>query len=384
MFYSLFLAQEGSEAAASILQQSLELSKGTVQAWQETWISVFDPSDMTGMWSAMIETSKVIAGFCLLYMAVKSGSELLSSQSIGKVVEMLSFPIATVLLLNGNGKFLAYITLAIREVGYFVVRSVTERQVMGVRLEIATEQLKRNNIGVQRINQLYGECISYVGEELTTCWQSKGAEGEAIINALEKTSSVDMSPARAFAETAMLLGTQADGTIGTLSDVGTGLKGIASFFQGGFSEVVQDQAFPVIQAVLYALQWAFVNMSEAALLITAVLAPIALVMSILPTAGRPIFIWGSAMVSILGMQLGYNLVVGIVATVLINTEGNVVEVASNLGFLAFASLFAPLFATAGATWGGAAMFSSISRRANAIAAVATGGISAIIGGFRKT
>ena len=383
MFYSYLLAQEGSEAAASILQQSLELSKGTVQAWQETWISVFDPSDMTGMWSVMVETSKVIAGFCLLYMAIKSGSELLNSQSIGKVVEMLSFPIISVLLLSGNGKLLAYITLAIREVGYFVVRSVTERQVMGVRLEIATEQLKRNNIGVQRINQLYGECISYVGEELTNCWQSKGAEGEAIINALEKTSNVDMSPARAFAETAMLLGTQADGTIGFLSEAGTGLKGIASFFQGGFSEVVQDQAFPVIQAVLYALQWAFVNMSEAALLITAVLAPIALVMSILPTAGRPIFIWGSAMISILGMQLGYNLVVGIVATVLINTEGNVVEVASNLGFLAFASVFAPLFATAGATWGGAAMFNSISRRANAIAAVATGGVSALIGGFRK-
>ena len=126
---------------------------------------------------------------------------------------------------------------------------------MGVRLAIATEQLKRNNIGVQRITQLYGECISYVGEELTTCWQSKGAEGEAIINALEKTSSVDMSPARAFAETAMLLGTQPDGTIGFLSDAGTGLKGIASFFQGGFSEVIQDQAFPVIQAILYALQF---------------------------------------------------------------------------------------------------------------------------------
>ena len=89
------------------------------------------------------------------------------------------------------------------------------------------------------------------------------------------------------------------------------------------------------------------------------------------------------MISILGMQLGYKLVVGSVATVLINTEGNVVEVASNLGFLAFASVFAPLFATAGATWGGAAMFNSISRRANAIAAVATGGVSAIIGGFRK-
>ena len=83
------------------------------------------------------------------------------------------------------------------------------------------------------------------------------------------------------------------------------------------------------------------------------------------------------------MQLGYNLVVGIVATVLINTEGNVVEVASNLGFLAFASVFAPLFATVVTTWGGAALFNSISRRANAIAAVATGGVSAFIGGFRK-
>jgi hypothetical protein len=116
---------------------------------------------------------------------------------------------------------------------------------------------------------------------------------------------------------------------------------------------------------------------EAALLIAAVLAPIALALSILPVAGRPIWAWLSGFVGLIGLQVGYNLLVGIVAAVLANTDGGAVEVSQNLGFLLFISVFAPGLVTALASWSATSLFSAISRRANGIASTITGGISTV-------
>jgi len=50
MYFShLFLAQEGSQAASEVIQQSLQLSQDTVEAWQRTWDAAIDP-DVYELW----------------------------------------------------------------------------------------------------------------------------------------------------------------------------------------------------------------------------------------------------------------------------------------------------------------------------------------------
>lgn len=140
---------------------------------------------------------------------------------------------------------------------------------------------------------------------------------------------------------------------------------------------MQDRLIPIIQSVLYAVQWAFVNIVEASLLIAAVMAPIALALSVLPVAGRPIWAWASGFIGLMGLQISYNLLVGIVAVVLVNTQGGALEVSQNLGFLMFIAIFAPALTTAIASFSATNLFTAISRRANGVASTITGGIATV-------
>jgi hypothetical protein len=152
--------------------------------------------------------------------------------------------------------------------------------------------------------------------------------------------------------------------LGAAGDISTGLLGNMglSMIDGGFAQVIQDRTLPIIQFILYIMQWAVVNLIEAALLMTALFAPIAVALSLLPLAGRPIFAWLSGFLGILAVQMGYNILVGLMAFVIVNID-NVSEVISSMGFLMFSAVFSPYLAYEIGRGGGVALYQGISNRA---------------------
>jgi hypothetical protein len=291
------------------------------------------------------------------------------------VVELFTFPLIVLLFLGGDGRLLSNIILFIRSLGYTLVTGLLNQQLLGYTLEGAVKQFGLNNLGVQRIKQLYAECEGLVGDPFQQCWNSKGPEAQAIYDNLQaQNGDIDFGPLESFVTVL------SDFTIaGGIDSIGDAVSGFRDGgINGAFVSVIQDRFIPLIQSVLYAVQWAFVNLVEAALLIAAVLAPIALVLSILPVAGRPIWAWASGFIGLMGLQIGYNLIVGIVAVVLANTEGGALEISQNLGFLMFISIFAPALVSGFSTWSATALYSAISRRANGIASTVTGGVSSAV------
>lgn len=345
------LAQEGSRAAASVIERSLNLTRSVAGSWDRSWEMLTDNSDLS-LWSAVVNFSLKVALLALIYYAISQSNNVLNTVSFSKVVEMFVTPIVVVVLLGGNGYLLAQITLILRGVGRSLILDILQLQLGGISMQSAISQVNGNMLATNRIRQVFQECAALTGEPLRVCIDSKQAEAQTIIDALGQTAST----------------TAAQNLLDTIGDALRADAGQA--LQGIFTQVIQSTAVPIVQFWLLALQWAYVNISEAALLLTALFAPIAVVLMLIPIAGSALSIWFTGFVSILAIQLGYVLIVGIGASVLVATDAQnqtAISAAGDYGFLIFISIFAPTLATAIGKGGGQAAYQGISQKAGQVA-----------------
>lgn len=360
--FHLFFAQEGSQAASEVIQQSLRLNQDTIASWQRIWNAAIDPNTVE-LWAGLVSFGGSLAALSIIYLSIKYAGELGNINSWSKILEMFLWPLTVFIFLAGNGQLLAQVVRIVRAIGYTQVSKILEIQLAGVTFRQAVEQVRLNNLSIHRIQQIYGECVNLVGAELNECWQSKQIEAQEMLS--QVGVNTDISPAQTFLDTLL-----------NFTIVG-GIRDVGSFIEGGFVQVLQDKIIPIIETILYAVQWAFVNTLDACLLGTALFAPIALGLSILPTAGRLIIAWGSAMISIFAIQMGYNILLGIIAVVLVSTTGNFAEVVSDLGFLLIAAIFAPRIAYLLGKGGGVALYEGASRKAAQVTTAATSAVSTI-------
>jgi hypothetical protein len=119
---------------------------------------------------------------------------------------------------------------------------------------------------------------------------------------------------------------------------------------------IEDSGLQLVRVILYALQWMVVNLLEAALLLTALFAPVAMGLSLLPFQGRLIFAWLVGFLSLFGVQFGYNLVVGLVANRIGQTATSTLN---DLGFALLLAIGAPVVAGLVAKGGGVAVYSGL-------------------------
>jgi hypothetical protein len=109
--------------------------------------------------------------------------------------------------------------------------------------------------------------------------------------------------------------------------------------------------------ILKGWQWAFANIIEASLLLTAVSGPIAVAGSLLPIGTRPLWAWLTGLFSLGMAKIYYNIVVGIIATVIVRAQA---ENESDFGFVVLLSILAPVLAVALAAGGGFAVYRALS------------------------
>jgi hypothetical protein len=92
-------------------------------------------------------------------------------------------------------------------------------------------------------------------------------------------------------------------------------------------------------------------------------------LSLLPFQGKPILAWLIGIFSLIGIQLGYNIIVGLTSTVMTaaQNQGQGISISdSDLAFLLFLSIFSPALATLVASGGGIAVYQSISNNIKGI------------------
>lgn len=356
----VLLAQEGSQNALKVIVDSLNLSGGVTESWNELWQALLLGANEQSLWQSIVQFALRIAVLALIYFAIQHGNEVMKTQSFSQVIEMFITPLVVIFLLGGNGQILSRIILVVRGLGRTLIGEVLSKQALGIALDRSIVEVNSNLYAMQRVRQVFQECAALTGQPLTDCITTKQSEAQAIVDGLGTQTPVQA--AQAFLN-----------NIAAMANPAATLGGVSgSFIQGGFSQVIQDQLVPIIQALLYAIQWAFVNILEAALLLTALFAPIAVALMLLPMAGNALAAWFTGFISLLSIQLGYNLLVGLVALVLVHTDRqDAVGVAGSFGFLVFLAIFSPALAVQIGRGGGAMLYDSISRYATAMLSTAT-------------
>jgi hypothetical protein len=373
MMPTLFFAQAGSANAVEVLQDALLLSEETRASWQKTWdfSLVTDP---TTLWAASVNFAIGIAAFGMLYLAIREGNDVLKQQSWGKLIEMITWPFIVVFMLGNNGFMLAGVVLALRGVGQSLLDDILQTSLGGVRMQTAIQNVNLDALTIARIRQIYADCDGVVGAQLATCFENAQAEAQGMIDSargqfegFNAAASTNFLQSTIVAPQGSLTQTTND-ILGAAADLGNrvGEQTATDGVDGAFGAILQFFLLPFVEAILYTLQWVAVNLSEAALIMTALFAPIALALSLMPIAGRMIFAWLAGFLGILSYQLGYNILVGLMAFVIINLQGTA-ETVSGLGFLFFSALGAPWIAFQIGQGGGVALYQGLSRRAAAIA-----------------
>ncbi|MFB2895099.1 hypothetical protein ACE1CI_19505 [Aerosakkonemataceae cyanobacterium BLCC-F50] len=351
----------GEGSALDIVNQSINLAKATSEAWNKVWISTIDPI-ASGLWVGLVSLGIILAAISILFLTLTSGKDIIEKQSWSELAALFIWPIVIMLFLGANGKLLANTVIFTRNFAYKQVQSVLVAQLGELTFRDAIANVTISNIGKQQLENLYSDCRNKVGEELVSCWNSKREAAQKIVDEAEKQAagSTPLKALRIFAETLWnnSLPGAAQDAINLINDPGS---------------VFREKAIPIIRFILYSLQWAFVNMLEAALLLTALFSPIAMGLSLLPLQGRPIWAWATGFLSLFGTQLGYNIIVGIAAVVLVNSGA---ELASDVAFLFFISIFAPGLALLIAGGGGIALYNGIAGNAKQIIDVFSNAIGA--------
>lgn len=352
------LATTGGEQSLDLLNDAITIAQNTVESWNELWSVTFLATENT-FWDALVELGKVLAGFSILYLTFTEGKEILEKTSWSRLVTILIWPMIIMFFLGNHGNLLAQTVLLVRNIGHAQVQNVLEFEVAGIVFEDAIVDITIANVAREQIEALYNECKGLSDDAFPSCWEEKQESLESIIESAEEKSG---------------------GWIESLRKLGETVGNVVAVARGDFSKVgetFRSIHIPIIRFILKSVQWAFVNILEAALLLTATFAPIAMGLSLLPLQGRPIFTWLIGMIYLFGAQLGYNIIVGLTAVVIMKSNA---ELASDISFLFFISIFAPALAVLISSGGGIALYNGMSSRiqqlanilSNAIATVATG------------
>lgn len=357
--FSIFLAQipppdNASDATVgiSLVASSIELSKKTVEAWNQAWGDAINPSG--ALWAGLCNLGTTLAALGIIFLAIKMASDYQEKRFLwSELAASVVWPLFIALFLANNGYLLSQSILLVRSIGHQEVVAVLDIQLADTTFKKAISDVTLTQSVKAQVSTIYAECQGLTGKPLTDCLQEKRPIVEQILVEAENQNGEPLEAARQ--------------AVAELTDF---VQNPGAVFSATISLI--------LITFLYALQWAFVNILEASLIMTATFAPIALGLSLLPLGSKPIWAWASGFIALFGVQLGYNIVVGLAATVIVAAGAQSI---SDLAFLAFISIFAPALALLIAGGGGVALYTGINSRATALVNAAFDGAIAVSTGI---
>lgn len=254
-------------------------------------------------------------------------------------------------LLSNNGAQTARLAEAMRGFQNSVNDKAMQLQVDQVSIQQAYDGVMAKIAAQQAASDRMSECSEKSKEEYKKCVQKQFEKAKKDAKEIEKQLPDDASkPVKEF--------------IGKLDD----LSGLNATPWGEKRSLVGRQQMTYVRAILMAAQSAFQHLTEAALLLTALLGPLAVGGSLIPVidGAKPLVAWATGFWSIGLMKLSYNIVVGMIASVQFHASTQ-----ESVAFLVVVALLSPILAVALAAGGGIAVFQGVTNTATKVISTAT-------------
>lgn len=336
-FFPSVLANVG---AVDILTDGINTSRAIAQTWDKQWQTVFNSS----LFTAINDVAIIFAVGALLFFVMNMVRQLVVEGDITQFLPSLLWPLLVVALLANNSQLLVVQIQAMRSIIHDLSNNILEITFLEVNVQDAIQAAATFGAVNEEISAQLRQCQGMVGSEQMDCLRAANEMVEATISGYQRIYNL-IPPGlqdihRAIQGAVELATVQED----PFSAVTAGSLG---FLGGLVGSTIQN----VVQVILLAMQWAFSNILEISLLLTALMGPFAVAGTLLPFGGKPLFAWMTGFFALGMAKVSYNIICGLAAVVVVNGE-----VWDTLGFLMMLGLFAPALSLAMAAGGGMALF----------------------------
>lgn len=378
---SLYLAVDG---ATKIMQDAVNVNQDAIASWDDKWLNIFDSQ----LFNIIIYMSTFIGVVAITVWMVEELKDFDTGDFLFKrsFYVNLFWAIFVMAMLVPGGDRLEALVQGIHSFGQQFNQQALEFQLNDIALEDAIRATVSRGTLQADISAQAAQCEGLVGERQFACLSNAHQQVKQMIEAYQSEYLVDVPQGLKAVETGLWAKLAPEngadilnGEAGNLSRIRnaaiTGQEdGLPGGGDGGFRGALLGALGSTVQAltqgILLAMQWAFVNLLELAMLLTALVSPFALALSFLPGKGRPIIAWIIAYTSMVMVQFYYNIMIGIMANVVLNSNAYDIN-----GFLIIMAIFGPVLAMKLAQGGGMAVFDAITSGTVGLA-LASAGIAA--------
>ena len=329
-----------------LLEKGIDSAESMARAWDDLYRDILVGGSVSGdvLYSTLVRLGEAAAVGTILFLLLFLFKEL--EQGKMDAFEQMIWPVIVAVLLSANGTILGSLTLDVHNVVNDLNQEVQRSVHTGVRLDEAYRSAKNLSNFQAVIGGYIRQCESLTGEQQLECLERALDDTETLLNSWQAVMS-----------------RPADWIADRLDDIGAIRQKWrdepGSFFTPNspiYWTLFGPAWEPVAYSLLWAFQIAFQQMVEISMLLTAILGPLALGGSLIPVAWRakPVFAWLTGFFSLGILKLGFNIIVGLAATIFVSSDST-----DPLFFPMFLALFAPILASFIAGLGGLAVWSSL-------------------------
>ena len=334
-----FLLADAAREAELLTQQGANVQAFVAQNFDQLWLDVLlgdGFSDTSSLYGALAKLGTMLAVVAILFWTVQFAKAMLDDATPAPIAQLI-WPLILVILLSNNAVVLAKSTLGMRNIidsaNQLVLKTTTASIELDKAYNLVAEALANESLAKKEI----AACLDKGDpQEQENCLNQAQKKAEAILSRqgngpgnplLEKTKDYLLS---AFS---------------MMSPVGFVIA-------AGLGNVTPLRL--ILDALGGVYQWG----AELALLLTALLGPLAVGATLLPIPGaqKPMIAWITAFFSIGLAKISFNIIVGLTAVVVLNSEPTDLI---SLMYLMMVGLAAPLLSSLLASGGGKAIFTGL-------------------------
>jgi hypothetical protein len=347
------------EGASDLLASGMETTQQIGEAWNKQWVGLFHSQ----LYYGIVNLAGFIAAGALVFFMLQFMRRLVDQEDWTSAMQSLILPLAIAAVLANHGAILGRSTLAIRNVIHTQAHQVLQLEFLEVKLEDALQSTVLGNALAAELRTQVSQCYGLVADKQAACLQQAHEQVQKTIQA-QPIQHIQLpggfGQIQQAIERGLTAANQQPATgVGVLSEGANPLfAGLAGFAGSAFQDLASG--------LLLGFGWAFTNILELALLLNALIGPIAVAGS-LALEYKPFLAWLTGFFSLGLAQVSYNIIVGLAAWVVVNAE-----VTDTTGFLVILGVLAPALALALAAGGGMTTFNVISSGATGAAAILTG------------
>ena len=326
------IAQTTNSTPGTIVEQGIQGQQAVANAMNDMWNELLN----SGVWEAMIWVGTFFTTGLIALWVVKLVKDSLDNELSSEYFSAFLWLFLVLILLLNQGSLLREFVLGFRAIINHTNEKVLAVQVKGVTLEDSFNKIVTANTFDSWYQQEKSLCEAEAKPTLKQkCWDELDKQKKQYEQQLSQNNS------------------------------NLGL------FQG-IKDGIGDAFQKLLELWMLGMGIAFQWLVEITLLLTGLIAPLAVAGSLLPLKQRPLFTWLTGFYSVGLCKLFYNIIVALVAHILSHTTTSGNPSGGTIIFAMAVGILAPILAVALAAGGGMTTFMSIGSLVSLAAGTAAG------------